>query len=248
MYINSLIINVFKYLLYGIIIALIINIIPKEKLPLSDNIIMILIMISTFILLDFICPKKELFTNDNKIINNNNSCRCKTNLNEHFNDPDIDNQPEDILNEETNERGVVRQEPIQKEETTVSQPVVSQPDVSQPDVSQPDSNQIKDIDIVDENIYSDYIMKPLGEYTNDFTNQWKYGWTFLNTDKWTVPMNRPPICVMPGGTESTFQPRSYSNTADLLEWNYARKITQPIDMNTAYIKNVLNQQQTLPQT
>jgi len=237
MYVNNLIINIFKYLLYGIIISIIINIIPQEKLPISDNLIMIIFMIITFILLDFICPKKELFINDNnnELINNDNiACPCN-NIQENFNDPDIENEPEDIENKETNEKGIVRPQPknnlkhLNDKDDTIK-------------------NKPKDVEIVDENIYSDYIMKPLGEYTDDFTNQWKHGWTYLNTDKWTVPMDKPPVCIMPEGKESTYQPRSSDNTANLLEWNYARRITQPMDINTAYIKNILNEQPELPKT
>jgi hypothetical protein len=37
--------------------------------------------------------------------------------------------------------------------------------------------------------------QPLGSYDNTFTNDFNHGYTLLNTDKWSVPMKRPPVCI-----------------------------------------------------
>jgi hypothetical protein len=37
--------------------------------------------------------------------------------------------------------------------------------------------------------------EPLGTYDDTFTNDFDHGYTYLNTDKWSVPMRRPPVCI-----------------------------------------------------
>ena len=37
--------------------------------------------------------------------------------------------------------------------------------------------------------------KPLGSYDNTFTNDFDHGYSYLNTDKWTIPERRPPVCI-----------------------------------------------------
>ena len=82
--------------------------------------------------------------------------------------------------------------------------------------------------------------KPLGEHTKDFGNKFEYGYSYLNTDKWTVPMYRPPVCktdndckVCPSATSGY--------PVDLKEWNKSTKIMPPDNISLEYI-NKLNQQ------
>lgn len=79
---------------------------------------------------------------------------------------------------------------------------------------------------------------PLGEHTKDFGNKFEYGYSYLNTDKWTVPMYRPPVCktdndckVCPSATSGY--------PVDLKEWNKSTKIMPPDNISLEYI-NKLN--------
>lgn len=81
--------------------------------------------------------------------------------------------------------------------------------------------------------------KPLGEYTNDFNNSFEYGYSYLNTTKWSVPMYRPPVCK----TEENCKVCATATSGypvDVKEWNNSRKIMPPDNINLEYI-NKLNQ-------
>ena len=80
---------------------------------------------------------------------------------------------------------------------------------------------------------------PLGKFSSDFTNNFEYGYAYLNTNKWRVPMYKPPVCksdeyckVCPSTTKGY--------PVDVKEWNQSRKIMPPDNINIEYI-NKLNQ-------
>jgi hypothetical protein len=77
--------------------------------------------------------------------------------------------------------------------------------------------------------------QPLGSYNN--INQWGNIYTHLNTDKWTVPMRKPPQCIQ----ESKCQPCPVYTSGvgmNLLEFPGPQLINQNI--NTRYIKDKIN--------
>lgn len=80
--------------------------------------------------------------------------------------------------------------------------------------------------------------KPLGEYTNDFNNSFEYGYAYLNTSKWSVPMYRPPVCKTDDNCKVCASATS-GYPVDVKEWNNSRKIMPPDNINTEYI-NKLN--------
>jgi hypothetical protein len=72
--------------------------------------------------------------------------------------------------------------------------------------------------------------KPLG---NKELSLWANNYTILNTDKWKVPMPKPPVCinntpckVCPGDDGST----AVDYPATLKDWDVARKVTN-VDLN-----------------
>ena len=80
---------------------------------------------------------------------------------------------------------------------------------------------------------------PLGKYSNDFTNNFEYGYAYLNTNKWNVPMYKPPSCK----TDDNCKVCSSTTTGypvNVKEWNSSRKIMPPDNINIEYI-NKLNQ-------
>ena len=81
--------------------------------------------------------------------------------------------------------------------------------------------------------------KPLGEHTNDFSNSFEYGYSYLNTNKWSVPINNPTACK----TNDNCKVCASNTTGypvNLKEWNSSRKIMPPDNINMEYI-NKLNQ-------
>lgn len=243
MFVNKGILNLLKYLVYGIFLFITVNIIPQKKLASTDTLIMVAIIMSSFVILDFICPSKNI-KNDGA----DSDCDCVCPLpakaktiaaepaitteptKEKFDGvgPDFDYDDElDVCyaNNETDERGIVRPKPKKL-------------------VRRPKKQHLPDgVVVVDENIFSEAIYRPLGEYTDDFTNEWRPGYSYLNTNKWTPGMQTPPVCRMAsGGSQTNFVPNNYSKYTDLMEWNYARRPTGPIGINQNYVKHVLNSQ------
>ena len=67
---------------------------------------------------------------------------------------------------------------------------------------------------------------PLGKYDSTFTNDFEYGYAYLNTNKWRIPENHPSVCK----TSSSCQicPMNTSGyPVDVKEWNSSRKIMPP---------------------
>ena len=83
----------------------------------------------------------------------------------------------------------------------------------------------------DYNELPDSMGKPLGDRE---LSKWDNSYTLLNTNKWAVPMPRPPVCVnttpckVCPSTEPTFQ--------NLQEWDESRKISNT-NVNKDWAKN-----------
>lgn len=85
--------------------------------------------------------------------------------------------------------------------------------------------------------YTDYHHIPLADtYDND---SFEYGYSFLPPEKWYPQPPFPPMCV--SDKKCSVMP-AYTNGAplDVKEWNESRRITQPDNINTKYIKEKLN--------
>ena len=79
--------------------------------------------------------------------------------------------------------------------------------------------------------------KPLGSYDDTMTNKWNHGYTYLNTDKWSVPMVRPPVCI--NNTPCNVCPSNTSGyPVNLMDFDSSRKITKS-KINKKYINEVL---------
>ena len=76
--------------------------------------------------------------------------------------------------------------------------------------------------------------KPLGEFTKDFNNKFEYGYAYLNTDKWSVPMYRPPVCKTDENCK-VCSSATKGYPVDVKEWNNSTKIMPPDNINTEYI-------------
>ena len=75
---------------------------------------------------------------------------------------------------------------------------------------------------------------PIGD---KIANNWDNDYAILDTKLWTVPMQKPPICV--NNSPSNVSPSSYSNTVNLKEWDNSRVVSNT-QINKAWVnKQVL---------
>ena len=88
-----------------------------------------------------------------------------------------------------------------------------------------------------EMVYNDYNRLPLSEDTGNM--DYEYGYTFMPPEKWYPTPPNPPVCVSekkcpvcPVYTEGT--------NLELKQWNDSRRVTQPDNMNVAFIRDKLN--------
>ena len=78
---------------------------------------------------------------------------------------------------------------------------------------------------------------PLGKYDSTMSNSFEYGYAYLNTDKWRVPMPKPPVCKT--STSCTVCPTNTSGyPVDVKEWNSASKIMPPDNISIDYLKKL----------
>ncbi len=85
--------------------------------------------------------------------------------------------------------------------------------------------------------YTDYHHLPLAD-AND-NDSFEYGYSFLPPEKWYPQPPFPPMCV----TDQKCQVMPVYTTGtpmDVKEWNESRRITQPDNIKTKYIKEKLN--------
>lgn len=106
------------------------------------------------------------------------------------------------------------------------------------------SKKSKEIKKINEMEYSEYPKKahePLGKPDETISNKWRdeNDYAILNTDKWTVPVRRPPVCI----TEQKCPvcPSMTSGPVSLKDWNNFTTISRPLGINTEYTKKILNQ-------
>jgi hypothetical protein len=87
---------------------------------------------------------------------------------------------------------------------------------------------------------SKYNELPSGFYTpigDRIANQWDTDNSILNTDKWTVPMPRPPVCI--NNSPCTVCPSDTSNLLNLKNWDAARGFTN-VSLNKRWASNQTN--------
>ncbi len=198
----------FKYLIFALIVFLITAYLPSYRLKLSDQIIIVLIAVISYIVLDFLTSNNESMTNYQ---NNNSSCGCK----ETFDTPV---QPP-------------------------TQPVVQPPTqpVAQPSTQPPPNNE-NDIQ------YSEYPLdmhRPLGTYDKTFTNGFDMGFTYLDTDRWSVPMRKPPICIT-DKPATVFPALTSGYPVDVKLFSDYNRVYPHQQINTKYINERVNSAEYKP--
>lgn len=73
---------------------------------------------------------------------------------------------------------------------------------------------------------------PIGD---KIANDWNNDYAILDTNKWTVPMPRIPICI--NNSPSNISPSNYSNGTNLKEWDNSRVISKT-NINKQWVNNL----------
>lgn len=58
---------------------------------------------------------------------------------------------------------------------------------------------------------------------DNISNKWDYNFSYLNTDKWGVPLSKPPLCINSKINEKVLDYIN-PNYTNLIEWDTSRKI------------------------
>ena len=70
--------------------------------------------------------------------------------------------------------------------------------------------------------------RPIGD---KIANNWDNDYTLLNTNRWTVPMPRPPVCINTTKPYDVNPVESSSNVVKLREWNDSLKVSNNVNIN-----------------
>jgi hypothetical protein len=81
------------------------------------------------------------------------------------------------------------------------------------------------------------LSKPIG---GDISNKWESQYSILNTNKWKVPMARPPVCVNTNPCQVC--PTTYSGYVDLASWDNSR-VLSTTNINKKWAANQMDGKQ-----
>ena len=81
-------------------------------------------------------------------------------------------------------------------------------------------------------------MQPYGQGdAKNYTWGHKNSFLYLDTKNWQLPEKRPPVCK----TENPVLVQPLSRGTDLLQWEYAGRVTPPYSIDTDYINSQFKQ-------
>ena len=192
-----------KYIVFGIILFLLITYIPINQIKNTDQIIIYVVAIVSFVMIDIILNYQNVKKYCGRFMGykkTDNSCGCNM---EKF-EPNVAIDSVSVIPQlppQLQSQATRQQEPQAQQQTyqITSDVTINKPETA-PDFSKPvvqtttkqeaeTSNEMKYTELPPE------MHQPLGTYDNTFTNDFDHGYTLLNTDKWSVPMRRPPVCI-----------------------------------------------------
>jgi hypothetical protein len=87
-------------------------------------------------------------------------------------------------------------------------------------------NRTVDGKSTNDNVYNELpsdFYRPIGD---KIANEWGNEYSILNTDKWQVPMPRPPVCISTTAPCPVCPSESSSSSINLKEWDNARYVSQ----------------------
>ena len=236
-----------KYLVYGISVYLLISFIPRIKLPTSDKVVVASILMISFTLLDILLPKKKLMV-ENYDKCNTASVKFPSGNGEYISMAGYAEDNVDTENLLDSEKENDQKENDQKENELLNK-LKEQDDkikaLEQKLKNQPTrvistcKTELKEDSDMKYSELNKESHKPLGEFTDDFNNDFEYGYSYLNTNKWKIPMQKPPVCK----TEKTCPICPITTVGypvDVKHWNKSKKVLPPDNINIKYIDEKLN--------
>jgi hypothetical protein len=80
-------------------------------------------------------------------------------------------------------------------------------------------------------------LTPIGDGLGKWTETGEY--SLLNTDKWQVPMPRPPVCISSSRPCEPCPVATVGYPLNLKDWNNSRKVTN-IEINKKWANDLLD--------
>jgi hypothetical protein len=249
--------EIIKYLVYGIVVYLLLTFIPKNKLVLEDKLICTAVVIISVIGLSVIKTKKqEHFDNTTTTPTTSNIVMTESDLDtlSGFSDESLVRNngtyahstmatPTPTTTNDTPTSTAVT--PTSTTTATTTDVVLSEDEINSMATSGNEftdcvrtctMNDDEESDMKYSQI-SSCMYTPLGKYDSTMSNSFEYGYAYLNTDKWRVPMPKPPVCKT--STSCTVCPTNTSGyPVDVKEWNSASKIMPPDNISIDYLKKL----------
>jgi hypothetical protein len=222
--------HLMKYVVFGIILYLLVTYIPTQQIKNLDQIIIYLVALLSFIILDLILNYSTIHSYCSQFMGWKQSgptpsCGC---------DMETFKPPKKIEHLTLEQPQIVPIPPVVQVEQPPVVPVVPVVPIVPAQVEQPakPENQMKYTEFPPE------MHQPLGTYDNTFTNDFNHGYTLLNTDKWAVPMKRPPVCIQE--KECPVCPTSATMGYYMSVTDFPMEFKMPEKINTQYVANILN--------
>lgn len=229
---NPIVSNLFKYVIIAIILYILITFIPLTSLQQREKLMIFVILLTSILLLDVLNNYNNILSAFNKFklftpnkVYPQNSCKCTVENFETVQSNSATVQQQNILqNDQPQMQQMIETSMIQIEPM---QPQIQQ---IQPKEAETD-NDMKYTELPPE------MHQPLGSYDETLTNKFTNDFALLNTDKWSVPLRRPPICIQE--KECPVCPSiANTNYMDVSKFSETHKL--PDNLNVNYIQNKLN--------
>jgi len=93
--------------------------------------------------------------------------------------------------------------------------------------------------INDDIIYNELLPMQMKTIGGEVPNTWSGNYTILNTDKWTVPMTRPPVCINTTPCPVCPSDNNTQNLTGLADWDNSRTVSNTT-INQTWSKNQQN--------
>jgi hypothetical protein len=237
----------YKYILFVLIGLILIKFYLPEKYKSYDFYLYLILLLLILFLIDNVCYNFEKFTNDNIIVNNDkNMCSLNDNISNKNTSLNINNDKNMCsLNDNTSNKNTSLNDLNDvnklKNEIQELKKILDNKNNSNK------SNEIlelkKELTQMKENLLNEINKKNSNEYlqkeinllkdklnnknynlVDDDLSKWNNS-SMLNTDKWTVPMPKPPVCV--NNTPCQVCPSESSNyPVNLMLWDDSNVISK----------------------
>lgn len=256
---NTFIHKILKYLALALAIYLIFRLIPNFNASGADILLLTTVIILVCLLLESLCNYFSFNSTENFMSGAEKSAMCSSvcaTRSEHMENvpqtpPPIEHKVLKVVHEVLTVPEPVK--PVEKPEIKVIQDTSPKPIMDDSSEVSDDSETVFQRSmrpgieqtssrpnigtVLNDLKYSDFNHLPMAENYNK--GDFEFGYSFLPPEQWYPQPPFPPVCVT--DKKCPVCPVFTNGTPiDVKEWNESRRITQPDEIKTDYIRDVLN--------